>query len=154
MSEWPRVELDAVSRLRALSRALPHTILRERVIDAPFEDVWAIAGDMERGTPLMEFGIRAVDILERDDDRLRLRTHSNLGATLDLDAILRPGWCVMRSPSFDIGMAAIPVEEGRRTLFAHYEGMRGVGRLLRPLLWGKIGGDFRRLTRHARLRGR
>ena len=154
MSDWPRVELDAVSRLRALSTALPHTILRECIIDARFDDVWAIAGDMERGVPLMEQGIRTVEILSHEEDRLRLRTHNVMGVELELDAILRPGWCVMRSPGFDVGMAAVPVEGGRRTLFAHYEGIRGLGRLLRPLLWSKIGGDIRRLARHAGRRAR
>ncbi len=151
MSDWPRVELNAVSRLRALSMALPHTVLRERVIDAPFDDVWAIAGDMEGGVPLMERGIRSVDILAHDEDRLRLRSHSAMGVELELDLILRPGWCVMQSQSFDIGMAAIPTDDGR-TLFAHYEGMRGPGRLLRPLIWSKIGGDIRRLAKLARSR--
>jgi hypothetical protein len=150
MSEWPRVEIDPVTRLRALAAALPHTMLRERIIEAPFEDVWGVAGDMERGVPQMENGIERVEILEREGDRLKVRTHGGFGVTMDLDAELRPGWCVMRSPRFDIGMAAVPVDGGRRTLFAHYEGVRGVGRLLRPLFWSKIGGDFRRLGRLVR----
>jgi hypothetical protein len=147
MSEWPRVEIDPVTRLRALCAALPHTQLRECVIDAPFEVVWGVAGDMERGVPQMENGIQKVDILEREGDRLKVRTHGSFGVAMDLDAELRPGWCVMQSQHFDIGMAAIPVDGGSRTLFAHYEGLRGVGRLLRPLFWSKIGGDFRRLAR-------
>jgi len=154
MSDWPRVEIDAVSRLRALSAALPHTLLRERIIEASFEDVWAIAGDMEHGVPLMEVGIRSIEILQRDGERLRVRTHSSIGASVDLDAIVRPGWCVMRSPQMDIGMAAIPVAEGRETLFAHFEGERRFGRLLYPLLWGKIGADMRRLARYAGRRTR
>lgn len=153
MSDWPRIELDPIARLRALSAALPHTLLRECVIEAPFEAVWSIVGDMEHGVPRYELGIRSIELLDRvereDGEHLRLRTHQSLGKTDELEVVLRPGWCVMRSTRLDIGLAAAPLDDGQRTRFAHYEGARGLGRLLRPLFWAKIGGDFRRIARLA-----
>jgi hypothetical protein len=155
MSDWPRIELDPIARLRALSAALPHTLLRECVIDAPFETVWSVVGDLEQGVPRYELGVRSVELLDRvareDGEHLRLRTHQRLGTANELDAVLRPGWCVMRSARLDIGLAAMPADgDGRRTRFAHYEGARGLGHLLRPLFWLKIGGDFRRIARLVR----
>lgn len=154
MSDWPRIDLDPIARLRALSAALPHTLLRECMIDAPFEAVWSVVGDLAHGVPRYELGIRSVELLDRvvreDGEHLRLRTHQSLGTASELEAVLRPGWCVMRSARLDIGLAAMPLDDGRRTRLAHYEGVRGLGRLLRPLFWTKIGGDFRRIARIAR----
>ena len=91
-----------------------------------------------------------MEVLEREADQLKLVTRTVLGAELELDGVLRPGWFVMRSDRFDVGMAAVPSHDGRRTRFAHFEGSRGFGRLLHPLLWAKIGGDLQRVARYAK----
>ena len=50
-ADWPLAELDPVQRMRVLVAGLPHVALAERVIEAPFEAVWAIAGDLVNGVP-------------------------------------------------------------------------------------------------------
>jgi len=145
MIDWPVAELDCVARMRVLAAGLPHAFYAERVIDAPIERVWEIAGDLERGVPRFEGGVRAACVIARDGDRVQLVAEAALGLRMHFDAILRPGWCVMRSRVIDIGMAAAPEDEGRRTRFGHFEGPRFVGRLLRPYLRHSVRGDLDRL---------
>ena len=71
---WPDVVLSNVDRLRVLAAARPHLAVYECVIDAPFERVWAIAGDLE-GAPSFELGLGHVRILERRPDPQRIQTH-------------------------------------------------------------------------------
>jgi hypothetical protein len=146
MSSWPRVEIDPVAQLRALSAALPHTVLGERVIDAPFDRVWSLVGDMEHGVPRYEEGIERVEIIARHGEQLELITHGRFGVHLSLDAVLRDGWCVMHSRLADIGMAAAPAADGSRTHFAHYEGSRLLGRIAHGFFRRKIDGDLDRIA--------
>jgi hypothetical protein len=143
---WPVVEIDPVTRLRALAAALPHTVLHERVIDAPLERVWSIAGDLEHGVPLFEGGINAVEVEDREGELLRVTTHHPLGIRVQLDAVLRTGWCVMHSRFADIGMAASAEGDGSHTRFAHYEGSPWLGRLGHPLFSWRVKADMERLA--------
>lgn len=145
---WPQVELDPVARLRALAAALPHVSLEERVIEAPFERVWSWIEDMERGVPQFEGNVRRIQILRREGERLWLESEGALGLKLRMQAVLRPGWCVMgtESGSAQIGMAARAEGPGR-TRFAHFEGSRWLGRLARPLYRRFVRGDLARLAR-------
>jgi hypothetical protein len=43
--------LDPVARLRIMAAAYPGCARVERVLDAPFDAVWAVAGDLEQGVP-------------------------------------------------------------------------------------------------------
>ena len=146
MSDWPIASLDEAARLRALAAALPHAAYGEAVIDARFDAVWAVVGDLEHGVPRFEGNVSRIEIIEREGDRLRLQAWGVLGLRFDLEAILRPGWCVMRSRSTDIGMAAAPFGDGSRTRFAHFEASRVAGRLLAPFLRRNVAGDLRRLA--------
>jgi hypothetical protein len=150
---WPAAELDPVRRMRILVAGLPHAAFRERVLDAPFDGVWGIAGDLELGTPQWKQDVAALAILERDDDRLGVEIRSHFGIRVRVDAVLRPGWCVMQGRLFAVGMAAAP--EGERTRFAHFEAVRlpGTG-LLRPLLRHRIHHEFETLERLAQRHGR
>lgn len=47
---WPAAELDAVRRLRVLA-STRGGLYAEGVIAAPFEQVWAVAGDLEGKLP-------------------------------------------------------------------------------------------------------
>jgi Polyketide cyclase / dehydrase and lipid transport len=141
MSGWPVVDLDPIQRLRVLSRVLPGVWMEERVIDAPFEEVWGLASDFERA-PEFDTDVRSVRVLSRQGDQLRLRVRADiLGVGVPAGGVaveLREGWCWMRSPIYVVGMAA--VREGDRTRFGHLEGVpiRGpevVQRLLRPAAW-------------------
>jgi len=149
IGDWPSAELDAVHRMRILVAALPGAAFRERVLDASFDDVWAVASDLERGTPRWEKNVAALAILERDGERLEVEIRSPFGIRLRAQAILRPGWCVMQGRLFAVGMAATP--EGERTRFAHFEALSvpGTG-VLRPLLRHRISHEFESLERLAK----
>ena len=149
---WPSAELDPVRRMRILVAAMPRAAYRERVLDAPFDDVWRVASDLEHGTPQWKKNVAALAILRQEDDRLEVEIRSPFGIRLRARAVLRPGWCVMQGRLFAVGMAATP--EGERTRFAHFEALRlpGTG-VLRPLLRHRIHHEFETLERLAQ-RGR
>ena len=142
---WPLVELDRVARLRALAASMPWVSFDECVIEAPFERVWSYIADMERGVPQFEGNVKRIEILAREGERLALRSWSPLGLAMRLDAVLRPGWCVMRGAFGEIGMAAAPVGPGA-TRFAHFEGSRWLGRAARPLFGYFVRRDLARLA--------
>jgi hypothetical protein len=145
---WPVVELDPVRRLRVLHASLPGTAVVERVIDAPFDAVWDVVGDLE-GAPRFDKALRRVRIIERDGERLRVAVVMSVGLRARLDVELRPGWCWMRgvADTFVVGMAAVPLDAGR-THYAHLEGSGAPGaRLLRPLFRRMAEGDVRGITR-------
>ena len=146
---WPAAELDPVRRMRILAAAMPDAAFRERVLDAPFDDVWRVAGDLEHGTPQWKKDVIGLTILQEEGDRLEIVIRSYLGIRLRAGAVFRPGWCVMQARLFAVGMAAAP--EGERTRFAHFEALRlpGAG-VLRPLLRHRIQHEFQTLERLAR----
>jgi hypothetical protein len=148
---WPNVEIDSVMRLRALAAGLPHVALLERVFDAPVEAVWGIVGDLEGGVPRFEGGVSAIEILRRDGEEIELMSRNTLGISIRFRAVLRPGWCVMHARAADIGMAAVATRDGR-TLFAHFEGSRWLGRLGKPLFRHNVRSDFARLEHLLRQR--
>lgn len=154
MSAWPVARVDDVARLRALAAALPHVHLAEAVILATFEQVWAVAGDLEGGVPRFERAVRSLEITGRDGGQLRVTSRSPLGTRMRFRAVLRSGWCVMHSRWADIGMAAAPEGDGSRTRFAHFEGSRVLGRLARPLFARNVRGDLERLARVVRAASR
>ncbi len=128
-ARWPIARIDAVARLRAIAAARPYLAYRERSIAAPFDRVWSVLGDLERGVPQFDHYVRWVRITERDGERLTLESNAPvLGRVLRFEAIHRPGWCVMRSREAEVGMAAAPLGDGR-TRVAHFEGSRFLGRL-------------------------
>jgi hypothetical protein len=121
-------EIDAVARLRAIAAALPHVAYRERTIEAPLDAVWAILGDLEGGVPRFDRYVRRIRITRREGERLSLVSNGPLGLPMRFEAILRPGWCVMRSWQAEVGMAAAPLGPGR-TRVGHFEGSRFLGAL-------------------------
>ncbi len=125
---WPSAALDNVARLRALAAALPHVAFVERTIDAPFDVVWGILGDLEGGVPRFDHYVRSIRIIAREGERLTLRSKGALGMPATFVAIYRPGWCVMRSRIGEVGMAASP-DGAARTRIGHFEGSRWLGRI-------------------------
>ena len=125
---WPSAKLDDVARLRALAAARPHLAYRERTLDAPFEVVWSVFGDLENGVPQFDRYVRRIRITGRDGERLALESNGPLGIPMRFEAIHRPGWCVMQSWQGEVGMAAAPLAGGR-TRIAHFEGSRFLGAL-------------------------
>jgi hypothetical protein len=149
---WPSSELDPVRRMRILVAAMPHAAFRERLLDAAFDDVWGIAGDLEHGTPLWEKNTAALTVLRREGERLEVEIRSPFGLRLRALGVLRPGWCVMQGRLFAVGMAASA--EGQKTRFAHFEAVSlPASRLLRPLLRHRIHHEFETLERLAQRHG-
>jgi hypothetical protein len=144
-------DLDPIRRLRVLGAALPGVTLVEHSVDAPFEAVWSVAGDLEGAVPQFEKPIARVEITERSDDLLKVTVHLRRGPATDWNVLLRPGLCWMQSTrrGMLVGMAAVPQPDGR-TRFAHAEGTRGrLGRLLSPFLRRKMREEIRRIERLA-----
>jgi hypothetical protein len=155
VSSWPTAELDPIRRLEVLAAGIPGAAIARRVLDAPFDDVWAAATDFEQGVPRIEILIGRAQVVSREGERIEVRISPPLmGPPQRLDVVLRPGWCWMVSKQAVAGMAAIPEGE-ERTRFAHLEAitMPG-GRFAAPLLSVKMAltRELQRIERLARER--
>lgn len=134
--QWPVAEFDPVRRLHVIAAGTPGSArVSETVLDAPFDQVWSVAQDLERTMPLWIPDTRTVRLTTPDPTgylRARIHGHSRLRATFDVD--LAPGWCLMQSRLVLGGMAARPETDGT-TRFAFLSGLRFRGaRLLAPAL--------------------
>lgn len=146
----PRDALNPVRRLRVLAAAHPGCAYVERVLEAPFESVWAVAGDLASGVPQFESTVSRVELQRGESGRLLVTTHAPIGPARTFEAILEPGWCWMQSGLLLVGMAATPVGPAT-TRFAHLEGTRsGLTRPLRPLLRRKMWRELDRIEALAR----
>ncbi|MFE9426589.1 hypothetical protein ACFYNO_26915 [Kitasatospora sp. NPDC006697] len=154
--DWTTAELDPVRRLRILAAALPGGTyrLRELVLPAPLDRVWAVAADLEAELPHLLPSVRSFRFTSGTDADERRTAHAVgvLGQRADFEVVLRPGWCLMQSRFVLGAMAAVP--EGDGTRFATLGGLRSpAARLLRPLT-GRLGDTaLRRFADHPRLRG-
>lgn len=129
----PVAELDPVRRLQVLAAVTLGIAVVERIIDAPFDDVWSIASDIEHELPRL--GARFVTslrIIERDGERLRADVRGPIGIRDEFVIVLRPGWCWMEGHVLSAAMVARA--EGDDTLFAWATNLRlPDGKLRRPL---------------------
>jgi len=136
--------LDPIARMRVLADVYPGCAVVERIVDASFDAVWSIAGDIEGGIPRFENAVERSRIVGREGDRLKLLSAGKRGSERRFQAILRPGWCWMQSGRVLVAMAARP--EAGRTRIAHLEGLRiGGARMLRPILRRKIARELERI---------
>jgi hypothetical protein len=150
MSEWPTAQLNPVRQLRVLAEVLPGLGLVERVLDAPYERVWSFLADLERSVPAFDPMVRSLRVLSHEGSRLVVVTRTSiLPLSSRFEVELRDGWCLMRSRTYLVGMAAEPL--GERTCYAHLEGLPyhrpQALRLLRPVFRGVVGGDIRGVVR-------
>jgi hypothetical protein len=129
---WPVAELDAVRRLRGLASARGGLYAEGRIA-APFERVWAVAGDLEGELPHYLPDVRWLRITATTGDRLEADARGRLGLRARFDGVLRPGWCVLQSRFLIGGIAAVPDGPGSRVAFLGSFRVPGL-RLLRPLL--------------------
>ena len=151
MSTWPEASLDRVDQLRVLASALPAVAMEERVLDAPFEDVWGLLSDLEHGIPSFDTQVRWVRIVARDGERLQIVARA-FGMSSRFDVELREGWCWMQAPRYLVGMAAEPHGDGR-TRVGHLEGVPSRwARPLRPILRRIVRGDVDGMARELGLR--
>jgi hypothetical protein len=136
--------LDPIARMGILAALYPGCAVVERVVDAPFDAVWAIAGDLEGGVPRFENAVERSRIVGREGDRLKLLSLGKRGSERRFQVILQPGWCWMQSGRLLVAMAARA--EAGRTRIAHLEGLRiGAARILRPILRRKIAHELERI---------
>ena len=157
---WPGVALDPVERMRALVAGLPHAASDETTFDVDFDRFWSFIADLETNTPRFEALVGRAKVVERRSEspdapvdgmppgeRLVLDTRGPLlGPRMRFDVVLRPGWCLMRSPLGQVGMAA-RAEGAGRVRFFHFEGATRLGWLVRPVFAWNIRHDFRRLRK-------
>jgi hypothetical protein len=148
---WPTADLGPLHRLRVLASAVHAPMSVEEYIEAPFDEVWAIAGDLETELPNLVRTMRSFEYQTVDGEHITARATGVLGNRANFEVELRPGWCLMQSRFIVGGMAAIP--EGTGTRFAVLGSTRAPGtRILRGALrpLGKALG--RRMIRRLRQR--
>jgi len=150
MSGWPVARLDPVRQLRVLAEVLPGVGLVERVLDAPYQRVWSFLADLERSAPAFDPMVRWLRILDREGERLTVAARAPLWPVpIRFEVELRDGWCLMRSRTYLVGMAAAPLSE--RTRYAHLEGLPWRGapglRALRPVFRRVAAADVDGITR-------
>jgi hypothetical protein len=97
----------------ALAAAVPGAFVAETTLDAPFDQVWAVAADLEHELPAYLPDVRSFIVTRRDGERLQAHARGYAGLRAHFDIVLRPGWCVMRSRFLLGGLAAVP--DGQRT---------------------------------------
>jgi hypothetical protein len=115
--------IDPVRRLSVIAAGVHDATLVEAVLDAPYAAVWKLASDLEKGVPQFEPSVAAVQIIERDGERLRIVVKTPRGLDIPMTVVLRDGYCLMQSQDASIGMAARA--EGDKTRFAHFESLPG-----------------------------
>jgi hypothetical protein len=151
MTDWPTAQLDPIRQLRVLAAVLPGVGLVERVLDSPYERVWAFLADLERSVPAFDPMVRSLRVLARDGEHLTVATRMpHLPIPLRFQVELRDGWCLMRSRPYVVGMAAVPIPGGR-THYAHLEGLPvrrpPLLQPLRPLFRRVVTGDINGIAR-------
>ena len=123
-------DLDAFVGVDA---AVPGAVVADIELDAPFEEVWSVAADLEGELPYYLPDVRSLRIVRAEGVRLHARARGYAGLRARFDIVLRPGWCVMRSRFLLGAMAA--VADGERTKFAFLTGVQIPGqRLAAPAL--------------------
>jgi hypothetical protein len=153
VSEAPRdILADPIDRLHVIAAGIPGAAIVERVLDAPFESVWATATDFEGALSGFEVSVSRARIVKRDGETVTLESRLPLLPVHQrIDIHLREGWCLMQGRGFVAGMAARP--EGDRTRFAHLEAARVPGAAItKPLMKAKmvLTGELRRIEKLAR----
>jgi hypothetical protein len=130
---WPVADLDPVRRLRVMAAATPGTDLTEMIIDAPPEQVWQVASNLQAEMPRLVRDFRSVTVTPGTGERLVMHARGYLGQRARFDVLMHPGWCWMQSRFLLCGMAAAPDPSGTR--FGFLGGVRAPGAaLLHPLL--------------------
>jgi polyketide cyclase/dehydrase/lipid transport protein len=114
--------LDPIDRLAILAAALPGAAVGQRRIAAPFDAVWRVIADIEHATPRFEPSVASVRVIEERGELLRLLVQDTAGHEEQVDARLRPGWCLMQSATIVVAFAARRLDS--ETLLAHLEHRR------------------------------
>ncbi|MFD3943081.1 hypothetical protein [Streptomyces sp. NPDC058579] len=116
-----------VGRLRVMAAGVRGAYVVERVLPAPFDEVWAVMRDLEGGFGEFQPDMRSVRVLRVDGDRVEALARSRYGFRARFHGVLRPGWCWLQSRFLVVGMAAEAADDGR-TRVALTGGVRVPGR--------------------------
>jgi hypothetical protein len=154
-SQWPEGRLDAIARLRVVETTVHGVGTAERVIEAPYEQVWDFISDLEHAVPAFDSLVRKMRVRGRTPvsgggERLDVLSWSTGSpVALPFDVHMEDGLCLMRARGrlFFVGMAAVAEGPGR-TRFRHVEGVPlPGGRLLRPVFRRTSRSDLGHLAR-------
>jgi hypothetical protein len=114
---WPTTDVDSVRRLYALTAGIRSAHVTEAHVDAPFERVWALLGDLEGGFGQVVPDMERLRVLHRQGERVEAVARSKYGMRARLRGVQRPGWCWLQSRFLLIGVAAVPQGPGTRVAF-------------------------------------
>ncbi|MEU6579104.1 hypothetical protein [Streptomyces sp. NPDC046805] len=114
---WPTIDLDPVRRLHALAAGIRGAHVTEAHIDAPFERVWTLLGDLEGGFGQIVTDMERLHVVRREGERVEALAHSRYGMRARLRGVQRPGWCWLQSRFLLLGVAAAPDGTGTRVAF-------------------------------------
>jgi hypothetical protein len=94
--------------------------------------------------------VRSLRVRSRQGSRLVIVTRTSfLPISSRFEVELRDGWCLMRSRTYLVGMAAEPL--GDQTRYAHLEGLPSLHapalRALRPVFRRVVRGDINGIAR-------
>ncbi|MEH0541657.1 hypothetical protein QA802_00755 [Streptomyces sp. B21-105] len=114
---WPTTDLDPVRRLHALAAGISGARVTETHVDAPFEQVWTLLGDLEGGFGQVVTDMERLCVVRRQGERVEALARSRYGMRARLLGVQRPGWCWLQSRFLLIGVAATPEGPGTRVAF-------------------------------------
>ncbi|MER6314197.1 hypothetical protein ABT237_10550 [Streptomyces sp. NPDC001581] len=114
---WPITDLDPVRRLYALAGGIRGAHVTEAHLDAPFERVWALLGDLEGAFGQVVPDMERLRVVRRQGERVEVMAHSRYGMRARLRGVQRPGWCWLQSRFLLLGVAAAPEGSGTRVAF-------------------------------------
>ncbi|MGW1892248.1 hypothetical protein ACWCP6_18600 [Streptomyces sp. NPDC002004] len=114
---WPITDLDPVRRLHALAGGIRGAHVTEAHIDAPFERVWDLLGDLEGAFGQVVPDMERLRVVRRQGERVEALARSKYGMRARLRGVQRPGWCWLQSRFLLLGVAAAPEGPGTRVAF-------------------------------------
>ncbi|MGW2572294.1 hypothetical protein [Streptomyces sp. NPDC001537] len=114
---WPTTDLDPVRRLRVLAAGIRGAHVTEAHVDAPFERVWTLLGDLEGGFGQVVTDMERLRVVRRQGEHVEALARSRYGMRARLRGVQRPGWCWLQSRFLLIGVAATPEGPGTRVAF-------------------------------------
>ncbi|MEU3313383.1 hypothetical protein ABZ743_12065 [Streptomyces sp. NPDC006662] len=101
--------MDDVQRLHIMAAGVRGARVVERVLPAPFEEVWAAMSTLDFLPDLQR-----TRLLRAEGDRIELLARSTYGFRAHLRGFRRPGWCWLQSRFLLVGLAAAPTPGGTR----------------------------------------
>ncbi|MEU3721658.1 hypothetical protein [Streptomyces sp. NPDC031705] len=112
-------DIDTVARLHVMAAAVRGARVAERVVAAPFEEVWPVMAALDF---LPDF--ERIRVVRCDGERIEALARGRYGFRAHLRGFRRPGWCWLQSRFLIAGLAAAPALDGSGTRIALTGGVR------------------------------